>query len=172
MSRTVGRRPALLAGLSLLGGCGFHPLLAPGSAGSKAALAQLRTVFVPVMPERSGQLFREALQARLAGTGPSVAKRYQLNAPFTVSLEGLSIQQDTSTSRFRMTGSTSWSLLELAPPQSVVTTGYARLLDGYDNINQQYLSTAFESEAATRRLADNLADRVVQQLAIYFDRPA
>ena len=51
-----------------------------------------------------------------------------------------------------------------------MTTGYARLLDGYDNIDNQYISTAFESEAATRRICENLADRVVQQLAIYFDR--
>ena len=53
-----------------------------------------------------------------------------------------------------------------------MTTGYARLRDGYDTLNQQYLATAFESEAATARIANNLADRVVQQLAAYFDRAA
>ena len=151
---------------AVLSGCGFHPLLVPGSA---KANSRLRTVFVPVMPERSGQLFREALQARLDGPGTGVAKQYELNAPLALSVEGLGIQRDTSTTRFRVTGSTSWTLLDLSPQRAVVTSGYARLLDGYNNIDQQYVSTAFESEDATRRITSNLADRVVQQLAVYFD---
>ena len=166
------RRSLLLAGASLLGGCGFHPLLAPGGRGSAAAGEQLRSVFVPVMPERSGQLFREALQARLQGTDASVVKRYELNAPLILNVEGLGIQSDTSTSRFRVTGATSWTLFDLTPQHAVVASGYARLLDGYDNINEQYLSTQFESEAATRRIAENLAQQVVQQIATYFDRTA
>lgn len=171
MSR-AGRRPLLFAGLSLLGGCGFHPLLAGGASGTASAVGRLRTIYVPVIPERSGQLFREALQARLYGADASVAKRYELSAPLVLNFEGLGIQSDTSTTRFRVTGSTSWTLLDLTAQRAAVTTGYARLLDGYDNIDQQYISTAFENEAATRRITSNLADRVVQQLAAYFDRTA
>ena len=167
----IARRSLVAAGLSFLGGCGFHPLLAPGG-GSAAAGAKLRTVFVPVMPERSGQLFREALQARLQGTDASVAKRYELNAPLTLNVEGLGIQRDTSTTRFRITGATSWTLFDLTPQHAVVTTGYARLLDGYDNIDEQYLFTQFANEAATRRITSNLASQVVEQIATFFDRTA
>ena len=169
----AGRRTLLWGGLCTLGGCGFHPLLAPGGGGSATAVQQLRAVYVPVMPERSGQLFREALQTRLYGSDASVAKRYELSAPLTLNVEGLGIQADTSTTRFRVTASTSWILVDLSTPErKVLITGYTRLLDGYDNINQQYLSTIFESEAANERIARNLADRVVQQLAVYFDRAA
>lgn len=166
------RRPFLLAGLSLLGGCGFHPLLAPGSAGKASTVAQLRSVYVPVMPERAGQLFREALQTRLYGSDASVAKRYELSAPIALNVEGLGIQADSSTSRFRVTGSTAWTLIDLGKQRAVAATGFARLLDGYDNVDQQYIATAFESEAATARIANNLADQVVQQIAAYFDRTA
>ena len=168
----IAARRSVLAGALLLGGCGFHPLLAPRGRGSAAAGDKLRTVFVPVMPERSGQLFREALQARLQGTDASVAKVYELSAPLALNVEGLGIQRDSSTTRFRVTGGTTWTLFDLTPQHKVVTSGYARLLDGYDNINEQYLSTQFESEAATRRIAENLADQVVQQLTIFFDRTA
>ena len=51
------RRAALLGSLALLGGCGFRPLYAPAEGGAAGpASAGLASVYVPVMPERSGQL--------------------------------------------------------------------------------------------------------------------
>lgn len=167
--RFHARRTLLGSGLSLLGGCGFHPLLAPGRGSSQAIVDQLRSIYVPVIPERSGQLFREALQARLNGSSVAATKKYELDAGLTVDIEGLAIERDSSTTRFRVIASTSWTLLDLTTGRAIATTGYARLLDGYDNINQQYISTAYESDAAARRVANNLADRVVQQLAVYFN---
>ena len=121
------------------------------------------------MVERSGQLFQAALQTRLDGTGPGVPRRYELRAPSSISVEQAGIQRDTSTTRFRLTASCSWSLVDLSPQRAQVASGTARVLDGYDIINQQYLSAEFESEDASRRIANNLADQVVEQIASFFD---
>ena len=62
-------------GLSaVLGGCGFQPVYMPTASG-KAGVAQreLAAVYVPVIPDRPGQLLRQALQERFgndSGTPP------------------------------------------------------------------------------------------------------
>ena len=46
-------------------GCGFQPVYMPTASG-KAGVAQreLASVYVPIIPERPGQLLRQALQER------------------------------------------------------------------------------------------------------------
>jgi len=109
--REVGRFVALLGGFGLLGGCGFRPLYAPGTGGVDSAVArELAAVEVPVMAERSGQLMRQALQDRLERFNLSVAKKYDLIAPYQLfgAIEG--IQPTTDPSRVRFTGVTNWYL--------------------------------------------------------------
>ena len=58
----LGSMSALAAGLS---GCGFQPVYMPTASG-KPGVAQrdLSTVYVEIIPERPGQLLRQALQER------------------------------------------------------------------------------------------------------------
>ena len=56
----IARRVLVLALAGMTAGCGFHPVYGEGQPG-KAALA---AVFVNIIPNRSGQLLRQALQER------------------------------------------------------------------------------------------------------------
>ena len=165
----LGRRVVLLGGLGLLGGCGFHPLYAPGSGEVDSAVArELAAVNVPVMPERSGQLMRQALQERLERFNLAVAKKYDLSAPyqFVGSVEG--IQPTTDPSRVRFNGTANWVLRSGSPTGPVVTTGTAKAMDGLDIIVGQFFEQDLQTDVVMRRLADTLADQVVAQLASYF----
>jgi hypothetical protein len=78
--RGVKRRQAL--GLVLgasLSGCGFQPVYMPTTSG-KAGVAQreLAAIHVAIIPDRPGQVLREALQSRFEGSGSGVAQRYEL----------------------------------------------------------------------------------------------
>jgi LPS-assembly lipoprotein len=149
-----------------LAGCGFHPLYAPG--GAAPADASLGQVFVDVIPDRSGQLLRQALQARLEGSSSAAAKTYELAISYSISQEGLSITQDNSVTRLRSVGQASWVLKTVAVPQRTVRSGSVRALDGYNQLNEQYFYSTLENEAVERRLAETLADQIAQQLAVYF----
>ena len=168
MSR--GSRRTLL--LSLLGvtGCGFRPVFAPPAAGGSAFSEILSQIYVPVLPERSGQLLRQALQARLDGAGDVPVRQYELIPALQIGTEAIAVQRDSSTSRVRINATASWILRALKPAQPVVAQGSVRLLDGYNIINQQFFAAELESDVVQRRVVAALADQIVLQLAAHFQR--
>ena len=165
------RRGVLASAIGLvtaLGGCGFRPLYAPDSAdGTSATGVELETIYVALIGERTGQLMRQALQRRLEGTGEGRAKRYELTASFGIAGEGIGIQRDNSSTRIRFVGTSQWTLRDLTPQRTVLTSGVSRSLDGLNVLNQEFFAADLETETIQRRLAELLADQVVQQIAIY-----
>jgi LPS-assembly lipoprotein len=165
----LGRRSAIL-GLGLaVSGCGFRPAYAPRDSQPGGSQAELATIRVALIPERSGQLLRQELQARF-DHGDAVAKRYELLVSFGVTEDIIGIQQDTTFTRLRMVGSGKWTLRSLDPAQTVVASGQARSLDGVNVIDQQYFEADLASETVTRRIATAVADQITLQLATYFAR--
>ena len=169
----ITRRTLLLgAATAPLAGCGFHPLYLPeGGKGSPASL-ELAAIYVPPMAERAGQLMRQALQRRLDGAGTGVAKKYDLITYMAASVEGIGVQRDTSTTRLRVSATGPWTLRELNLAHTTVATGTSRVIDGYNILNQQYFAADLEGEAAFKRVAEALADQIVQQLAIVLKKRA
>ncbi len=166
-----GRR-ALVLGVLGLGGCGFRPVYLPRGPGADGFADVLAQIYIPVLPERSGQLLRQALQARLDGSGDGGARKYELTPSLQYGSEGIGIQRDNSTSRVRIDARVTWVLRALTPAKPVVTQGTARLLDGYNIIDQQFFAADLESDVVQRRVMVALADQIVLQLAAYFQRAA
>jgi LPS-assembly lipoprotein len=154
---------ALIAA-TLLGSCGFRPLYAPGGQQDAAMSA----IFVDVIPDRQGQLLREALQAHLEGTDNAAAKRFTLSIAYAEHVEGVGIQNDNSSTRTRVTGDVTWSLKPLGIGASQIAGGKVRALDGYDISNEQFFYADLSMEALNRRIADALADQITQAIAVYF----
>lgn len=171
-------RRATLAGAAgvltgSLGGCGFHPLYAPAADGALGpAETEMAAVWVPVIPDHSGQFLRQALQQRLEGAGSGVAKKYALAVSFIVFADGLAIRPDTTASFVRLIGTAPWRLTTVGLKPEPVTNGRAQAVDGYDILDQQYFAAQLQNETITRRIAETLADQIVTRLAIYFRRKA
>ena len=89
-SRMMRRRRMLAAGRRrALSGCGFQPVYMPTASG-KAGVAQreLAAIQVDLIPDRPGQLLRQALQDRLEMGSSGVARRYELSVAFGISRRG------------------------------------------------------------------------------------
>lgn len=170
--RIVGRRGWLLAAGMTLGGCGFKPLYGRNDGRSSQVQDRLAEVNVLLIPERQGQLLRQALLERLERSGAGAAPRYDLSVQFGLSAEPIAIQQDSSVTRLRMIGTASWSLLSQPPQRATLANGTVRDVDGFDIINQQFFAVELSRQALQRRMADALAERITTQLAIYFARQA
>jgi LPS-assembly lipoprotein len=171
--RFTRRGLGLLALAAMLPGCGFSPIYArsaPGTAGP--AEAGMAAINVGLIPERTGQELRQALQARLNRGSSGVAQRYDLVATYALVGEPIGIQQDASITRVRLIGSSVWTLTAQDPLRTTLASGNARVLDGYNIIDQQYFAADMESEEVERRMAEALADQIAVQLAIYFKRHA
>ena len=165
------RRAALTLAL-LLPGCGFRPVYGSGGMGGLVG-QDLASIDVALIPNRSGQLLRQALQQRLYGAGDDApAKQYQLTVSFGVTGEAIGEQADSSVTRLREFGSANWTLKMLDPVRTLVTSGQARSLDGVNIIDEQYFAADIEGEAVARRMAETLASQITVQLAAYFNHRA
>ena len=133
---------------------------------------ELGLIDVALIPERSGQLLRQALQQRMASPTEAEAKRYELSANFGITGDPIGFQQDSTATRIRVSATSTWSLKRLDTSNTSVTNGIARALDGFNIINGQYFEADLANEATQRRLAEEIADRITLQLAAYFSKQA
>ena len=168
----LARRSLLLGLASSLAGCGFHPVYGPLAKGGGTVRPELAAIYVAVMPERQGQLLRQALQRRFEGADADVTKRYELTGGLVTSNEALGIQSDTSASRVRINGSASWTLTAFGSKPVIVTRGVAKATDGFNINNQQYFALDLENSAAVKRIAETIADQIALDLAVFFRKRA
>ena len=175
MTHLPGRRSALLLGLGgVLTGCGFRPVYAPsgpggGLAAEGGAAGDLAAVEVLPMYERPGQLLREALLARLRSE-PGKPRRYELTAGFGITGEAVGILNLTQATRARLVGTVAWTLTARDSAKTRLTEGSERIVDGIDIFGAQLFGVDLDFEAAQRRMAMLLADKVVLALAVWFAR--
>ena len=175
--RTAFMRMAVLpAGAALstsLGGCGFHPLYARAQSGGPGiATRELQAISVDIIPDRPGQLLRQALQDRFEGSGSGVARLYDLSVSYSIGGEGIAIQPDTSVTRIRLTGRADWFLHSQDPSRTLLAHGNARSLDAINILNEQFFAADLETEVVQRRIADAIADQITAQIASFFVRRA
>ena len=144
------------------------------TASGKAGVAQreLAAIQVDLIPDRPGQLLRQALQQRFEGADDSVARRYDLSVGFWISGEGIAIQPNSIATRIRAIGNANWTLIAQDPGRTRLTSGYAKAVDGFNLFDTQYFAADLENEAMPKRLADALADQITLQLATYFRKQA
>lgn len=162
----------LLAG-PLLTACGFRPVYAPAADGGPGpAAAGLAEISVGLIPERSGQELRLALQERFERSGVAAARRYDLSVTFGIGAEAIAIQQDTSSTHVRLVGTATYRLTAQDPDRATLTTGIARSMDGFDIFDQQFFAADQESDVVTRRIAEAVADQIALQLGLFFQKRA
>jgi LPS-assembly lipoprotein len=168
------RRGLLTLGLGLgasgtLAGCGFQPLYMPASNGAPGvAQRELAAITVGIIPDRPGQILREALQERLERGSSGVAQLYDLSVAYGIGGEGIAIQQDSSTTRIRLVARATWTLNAQDTSRRQLAQGSARSIDAYNVLDEQYFAADQENDFASQRLADAIADQITIQLAAYF----
>lgn len=166
------RRLLALAPFLAVGGCGFQPVYMPTATGNPGvAQRELASIHVGIIPDRPGQMLREALQRRFASDGGG-AQRYELHVNYWISGEGISVLSNNATTRLRLTGYANWALMEAGPARSRLTHGHARTIDAMNVFHQQYFALDMQNEVAQRRIAEQIAEQIATQLALWFRYPA
>jgi LPS-assembly lipoprotein len=172
MTRAQGRRWVCLASLIALAGCGFQPVYMPTASG-KPGVAQrdLSAVYVAIIPERPGQLLRQALQERF-GDDSGTPSNYTLQVSFSISGEGIAVETNDIATRLRFTGNATWVLVGHDDKRTPATSGSARAFDAVNVFDSQYFASDLETEAEQKRIAENIANQIASQLAIWFRQQA
>ncbi len=170
MKPAINRRLVCFGSLTTLAGCGFHPVYMPTASG-KPGVAQrdLASVYVAIIPERPGQLLRQALQERF-GDDSGTPSAYDLKVSFSIAGEGIAIETNDLATRVRLSGNAAWTLLAHDAKRTPLTSGSARAIDGVNVFDSQYFAVDLEIEAKQKSIAENVASQIASQLAIWFRR--
>ncbi len=167
------RRLLRLSALLPLAGCGFQPVYMPTASGKAGpASRELAAIAVSTIPERQGQLLRQALQDRFADDSGTTPLQYDLSVSFSVSNDQIAIQSDDIATRARVIGSATFTLMSRTSPPKRVTGGSARSVDAYNYIDTQFFAADMENTAVTKRVAEAVADQIAIQLAAFFRKQA
>jgi hypothetical protein len=171
--RELSRRRLLaLAPVLGVGACGFQPVYMPTASGNPgAAQRELAAVHVGVIPDRPGQMLREALQRRFGSDGGG-AQRYELHVSYWISGEGISVLSNNAATRLRLTGNANWALTTPGSARTRLTYGHARTIDAMNVFDHQYFALEMQNEVVQRRIAEQIAEQIATQLALWFRYPA
>lgn len=158
--------PALL--LLALAGCGFRPLYGGAGAAGPRVSGRLAQIDIGLIANREGQLVRQALERQLRRNGAPVFYRYHLAVSYGYTGQAIGIQQDTSNTRNRFIAHAQWTLTPEGAPGRVITRGTVQTMDAYNVIDNQNFAGTLDQGTLRHRLADAVARRITEQLAIYF----
>lgn len=178
MTRLIRRRRLLSLGrAALIGGltgCSPHPLYAPDAFGNsdpatQSIQSQLRQVQVALLPDRTGQLLRLALQSRLEGSETPDETRYNLAVSFNIAQVGLGIQNDSTITYIRFIATAPWSLSSQDDAtHKILVSNTAQAADSLNTFDNEPFGQELETNTVNQRLADAIADQIVTRLAHYF----
>ena len=109
---------------------------ASGNAG--VAQRELAAIQVDLIPDRPGQVLRQALQDRFERDGSGVAHLYDLSVGFSVSGEGIAIQPDSSVDPHPHDRQRQLDPGRTGSGRTKLSSGYAKAVDGFNLIDTQY----------------------------------
>lgn len=162
-TRTDPERPArrhvllgMMASLPLVSACGFAPVYGDGSA----ARALTGTIAVEEIAGAMGFAARQRLTERL---GPATAATHRLDVTIALDSDGLAISQTNQITRYNLTGTASYDLVDMATGVKV-EAGTARAFAAYSATASPFATRVAERDARSR-LAVSLADQIVIRIA-------
>lgn len=160
---------AALLGLLLLSGCGFTPVYARHD-NAPAMQQQLQNVDIGLIPNREGQYLRNALLDKMSDGNAGRAKKYFLRVyDLRIDQQSIGIRKDASATRQDVTISGQMELVD-QDSGNVVLQRALHVEKGYNQFDNLY-SSVVSQEDTTDRLLDEMSDRVLTELTLYFGRP-
>jgi len=162
----------------LLAGCGFRPLYGSGDMPKGAMQADLRSIYVEPISERIGYQMRTRMTDLLDGKGEPAGARYHLRILLSTKAEAIGVQSQTTSTgvtqtaitRYNDTIKAEYELMD-AKSGATVTKGVETGLSAYNVLSSPYATLTVQQDA-DRRAAEDIADRIRIDLAVWFSDQA
>lgn len=172
------RTLAALALAVLLAGCGFHPLYATPDMPKGQMQANLRGIYVEPVPDRLGYQLRNQLIDLLDAKGEAAGARYVLRVTLATKSDAIGVQSQTAPGGVTQTAITRYNDkitadYDLIDPKTgkSIAHGLETGLSSYNVLSSPYATLAVQQDA-DRRAAEDIADRIRIDLAVWFAQQA
>lgn len=164
------RRALVILMLSFaLPGCGFKPMYgASATATSASVMDRMATIDIRPIPDRLGQVVRNALVDAITPGGAGGAPVYELALKVGEEREDVAIRQNASATRANYRMSAKFELREIATDK-VALTGTTWAETAFDIVQQDY-PTVIAQQDAQEKLAVELAEEIKTRIAVFFDK--
>lgn len=165
LSRVCG---ALLLAAGL-GACGFTPVYAKPDAQTASMQEKLQDIEIGLIADREGQYLRNALLDQMAAAPAGATQRYFLRV-WQLKHEDSSfgIRKNAASTRGDVTMTATMELID-QDSGKVLLTRQLRTRGGYNRLDNLYGSLV-SKEDAIDRLLDEMSERIVTELSLYFGR--
>lgn len=150
--------------LPLLGGCGFEPLYGDQRGGS--VMGPLAEVEIAPIQERVGQEIRNRLIDRMRSPSRAPAVKYRLLVSTSSNRADYGVARETAPTFSSVSLVARYSLLD-ASSGVLLTNNAAIAIVNFSSTTSPF-STLVGDDDARRRAAEQVADTIVNQLALYF----
>ena len=157
-----------------LAGCGFHPLYATAHGSMKTDMG---SIYVEPVPDRLGYELRNQLLDLLDARARAAGAAYRLHLTLSEKSDAIGVQSQpvgavtqTAITRYNDTLTVEYELID-AKTNDVVTHGTETGLSAYNVLSSPYATLASQ-QAAAKNAADDIADRIRIDLAVYFGQKA
>ena len=163
-------RRRVIAGLAALilppaiAGCGFRPLYGRHGTDSPTVHEALSTVSVGIIPNREGQILRNALISRLNPSGRPRDPRYRLTVGLREDREGIGLTAIDTITRTNLILRADYTLTEISGDVAVARN-HVTAIAGFEVLADEVANLSSEIDARRRALTQ-LADDIRTQLAI------
>lgn len=151
---------------TLVGACGFHPLLGT-VAGGPGIGDILSAVYVDPIPNRVGYQLRNHLLDLFNATGRADGAAYHLRLSLTEAEQAVALQTNTNITRYNYTLKAHYELIP-AGTTAAAKTGDLTSLTAYNVAAAPFLyATVAAEQDAKNRAANDLAERLRVTIAVY-----
>ena len=158
---------ALLLSLAVLAGCGFEPLYGNREQPGDAAFNDFHQTKIATIPERNGQLLRNALLDRLNYRGEPAQPVYELKINLEETRRDVLVRSDEVATAADLTLAARYRLVSTSDGKAL-NEGVARSIVRYNVLASPY-ATLSSAEDARRRAALQLAEDIRARLGVYFN---
>jgi len=152
----------LMLGL-VLGACGFEPMY--GEQRGNAVHAELQTVRVAPIANRTGQLLRQYIEDRIHSSNATPAALYQLEVGVLETRQYYGIQRDLSATYSRLALTANFTLRDVRTRQAVLT-GSFNVYSSY-NVAADPFSTVVAENDARERGVHSLGDELINRVSFF-----
>ena len=167
-TKSCAARLAAFAGAVLLSACGFHPLYGTESAGSELSNTFAAIYVEPIADFGVANTGYELRNALINDLDSNQGARYRLKLSLTETTQGIALETDASITRYNDTLTVDYALTD-NETGNVIKQGEETGLSAY-NVTSNPYSTLIAQQAADKRAAQDMAERLRLELGAFFDQ--
>jgi LPS-assembly lipoprotein len=147
-----------------LAACGFQPLY--GTFGNKTADTTFRSIYVEPIPDRVGYQLRSNLLDLFDAPPTPQGAKYRLRIELRAEEKGLALEETATVTRFSYHLTARYQLLRTGNTE-ILKKGIVYSLTSYNVVQSPYATVVAEKDAQDRA-AQDIAERLRTELAVYF----